>query len=194
MRKLFVIGVILFVVTGLLIGCRLKPKPGTVKDEALRAGRTPESLPGADEDYYADMDYGLTKNPEGIRASLDPYLPGISAAEAVKRVAIGRNNWIVWTAGNDRLWDGLSVSSFGNLDLLKTISSHPGLKNSRDNRWHYLGLVNEPCFRKGTGPRADRFGLWLDERVAGPGCGPIPSRTSRNTPASDGARGGKTSR
>src|SRR5712671_3448346 len=113
MRKLFVIGVILFVVIGLLTGCHLKPKPGTVKDEALLAGRDAASLPGADEDYYADMDYGLTKNPEAIRASLDPYLPGISAAEAVKRVAIGRNNWIVWTAGNDHLWDVLSVKSLG---------------------------------------------------------------------------------
>src|SRR5438128_598441 len=114
MRKLFVTIVILVAAAGLLIGCNPKPLPGTVKDEALRAGRTPESLPGADEDYYADMDYGLTKNPEAIRASLDPYVPGIKAADAVKAAVIGRNNWVVWTAGNDRIWDVLSVSSFGN--------------------------------------------------------------------------------
>ncbi|HXH38384.1 MAG TPA: hypothetical protein VNN08_07130 [Thermoanaerobaculia bacterium] len=194
MRKLFVIAGItltLIIGGGLLTSCRPgKPLPGTVKDEALRAGRDAASLAGADEDYYADMDYGLTKNPEAIRASLDPYLPGITAAEAVKRVAIGRNNWIVWTAGNDLLWDTLSVSSFGNLDLLKTISSHPGLKNSRDNRWHYLGLVNEPCFRKATGPRKDRFGLWLDERVEGPGCGPDPFENETKYPGVRiGARG-----
>jgi len=75
MRKLFAI-VVTLVVCGLLMGCP-KPQPGTVKDEALLAGRDAASLPGADEDYYADMDYGLTKNPEAIRASLDPYLPGI---------------------------------------------------------------------------------------------------------------------
>ena len=149
----------------------------------MLAGRDAASLPGADEDYYADMDYGLTKNPEAIRASLDPYLPGISAADAVKRVAIGRNNWIVWTAGNDRLWDVLSVSSLGNLDLLKTISSHPvAAEQAASNRWRYLGLVNEPCFRKATGPRADRFGLWLDERVDGAGCGPDPFENEQKYP------------
>jgi len=180
MRKLFVI-VLILVAGCLLTGCP-PAQQGHVKDEALLANRDAASLPGADEDYYADMDYGLTKNPEAMRASLDPYLPGISAAEAVKRVAIGRNNWIVWTAGNDRLWDVLSVKSLGNLDLLKTISSHPALKNSRDNRWRYLGLVNEPCFRKATGPRKDRFGLWLDERVEGPGCGPDPFENEQKYP------------
>ena len=193
MRKLLIIVVILVVlVIGLLICCRpgAKPRPGTVKDEALLAGRDAASLPGADEDYYADMDYGLTKNPEGMRAALDPYLPGISAADAVKRVAIGRNNWVVWTAGNDRLWDVLSVSSLGNLDLLKTISSHPSLKNKRSNRWSYLGLVNEPCFREATGPRQDRFGLWLDERVVSPGCGPDPFENEQKYPGVKiGARG-----
>ena len=34
---------------------------------------------------------------------------------------------------------------------------------SRDNRWSYYGLVNEPCFDKPTAP--DENGLWLDKRV-----------------------------
>src|SRR5258708_2807481 len=119
MRKLLVIVVILVIVVvgGLLIYSHIRsqhPQPGTVKDEALQAGRDAASLPGADEDYYADMDYGLTKNPEAIRASLDPYLPGISAAEAVKRVAIGRNNWVAWTAGNDPPLHVLSLQSPAN--------------------------------------------------------------------------------
>jgi hypothetical protein len=191
MRKLSVVVVAILVLVAMGgLSCSHQPLPGTVKDEALAAGRMADSMPGADEDYYADMDYGLTKDPEAMRAALDPYLPGISAAEAVKRVAIGRNNWIVWTAGNDRLWDVLSVSSFGNLDLLKTISSHRALTNSRDNRWSYLGLVNEPCFRKATGPRADRYGLWLDERVEGAGCGPDPFENEQKYPGvRTGARG-----
>ena len=46
--------------------------------------------------------------------------------------------------------------SFGALDLLKTLSSHPTLPLlSRDNRWNYLGLVNEPCFEKPTGSRPE---------------------------------------
>ena len=36
-------------------------KIGKIKDEAASVGRTPESMPGADEDYFADMDYGVTK-------------------------------------------------------------------------------------------------------------------------------------
>ncbi|HEV7429374.1 MAG TPA: hypothetical protein VGQ46_23720 [Thermoanaerobaculia bacterium] len=194
MRKLFAVVLFLTVsVIGGFVACTLvdnKLKAGNVKDEAMLAGRDAASMPGADEDYYADMDYGLTKNPEGIRASLDPYLPGVSAADAVKRVAIGRNNWVVWTAGNDRLWDVLSVSSLGNLDLLKTISSHPSLQNKRSNRWSYLGLVNEPCFRQATGPRNDRFGLWIDERVQGAGCGPDPFENEQKYPGVKiGARG-----
>ena len=50
----------------------------------------------------------------------------------------GRNMWMVWTGGNDRLWDRLTVDSIGSFDLLKTISSHPRLGYGRHNRWYYL--------------------------------------------------------
>ena len=33
--------------------------------------------------------------------------------------------WLVWTGGNDRFWDMISVNSVGNLDFLKTVSSYP---------------------------------------------------------------------
>ena len=120
-----------------------EPRPGTVRDEAMLAGRTATSFPAADEDYFHDMDGGLTLTREQIQ---------------------GRNMWIVWTGGNDRLWDVLSVRSLGSLDFLKTLSSHPTLPYSRDTRWNFLGLVNEPCFRKATGPDPNRYGLWLDVR------------------------------
>ena len=130
-----------------LSGCGDKtPKPGTVPDEAKQAGRAVDSFPAADEDYFHDMDGGLALTAEEVK---------------------GRNTWIVWTGGDDRLWDKLTAASFGALDFLKTISSHPSLKYSRDNRWNYLGLVNEPGFEKATGPNADRFGLWIDSRAAG---------------------------
>jgi hypothetical protein len=118
---------------------------GKVQDEAKKAGRTPESMPAADEDYFHAMDSGVTLSADEVK---------------------GRNNWIVWTGGNDRLWDLLTSKSVGTEDLLKTISSYPGLKESRDNRWSYLGLINEPCFEKATGPDPKRFGLWLDKRKA----------------------------
>jgi cytochrome c5 len=154
---------------------------GDVKDEASCVGRTVDSFPAADEDYFLDMDYGVTKDPKAVAAALSPYVPGITPEQAVKAAAIGRNNWIVWTGGNDRFWDQLSRDSVGNLDFLKTLSSHPGQKRfSRDNRWEYLGLVNEPCFEKATAPRADRFGLWLDVRNAA--CTPDPFENEAKYP------------
>jgi hypothetical protein len=161
---------------------------GKVVDEALCAGRTLDSFPPADEDYYRDMDYGVTKNPMAVAKALAPYAPGITPADAVKAAAIGRNNWIVWTAGNDRFWDKIGYNSRGNLDFLKTLSNHPSLKFSRSNRWDYLGLVNEPCFEKATGPNKDRYGLWLDVRKAD--CPPDPFENETKYPGVKiGARG-----
>lgn len=157
------------VVLVLLTGCtrNSQPKPGTVLDEVRRANRSAASLPAADENYFRDMDSGI----------------GLNASE-VK----GRNTWLVWTGGNDRLWDKLTVSSFGALDFLRTLSSHPKLKFSRDNRWSYLGLVNEPCFDKATGPDPNRFGLWLDKRKAS--CPPDPFENESKYPGVRvGARG-----
>lgn len=162
---------------------------GQVLDEALCVGRTAETFPAADEDYFRDMDYGVTRNPQQVAAALDPYVPGITPEQAVAAAAKGRNNWIVWTGGNDRFWDLLSKKSLGTLDFLKTLSNHPSLKFSRDNRWYYLGLVNEPCFRKGAGPRQDRYGLWLDVRDGN--CPPDPFENEQKYPGVKiGARGG----
>jgi len=142
---------------------------GHMLDEAMCAGRSPESFPAADDDdLFQDMDYGATKRPQELAAALDRYVPGITPEQAKKAVVIGRNNWIVWTGGNDQLWDVLSVKSTGLLDFLKILSNHPSLKHNRDDRWHWYGLVNEPCFQKATRGREDRFGLWLDTR--GPDC------------------------
>ena len=130
---------------------------GKVLDEAKCAGRTVESMPGADEDYFRDMDNGATKDPAAVAKILAPFVPGITPEAAAKAAAIGRNNWIVWTAGNDYFWNRLGYESRGNLDFLKTLSNHPSLKFNRSNRWNYLGLVNEPCFEKPTSGREDRY-------------------------------------
>ncbi len=161
---------------------------GKVLDEARCAGRTAASFPAADEDYFRDMDYRLTHDPQAVAAALDPYVPGISPQAAVDATVKGRNNWIVWTGGNDRLWDLLSKESKGTLDFLKTLSNHPSLRYSRDNRWRYLGLVNEPCFEKTEGPRQDRYGLWLDVRRND--CRPDPFENEKKYPGVKiGARG-----
>ncbi|HET7437128.1 MAG TPA: hypothetical protein VFN10_20640 [Thermoanaerobaculia bacterium] len=172
---------------------------GKIKDEAAAAGRTPESLAAADEDYYADMDYGVTKNPNAVYDTLKEYLqPTATPADAVRAAVIGRNNWVVWTAGNDRLWNELTTRSVGNLDLLKTVSNHPRLKWNRDQRWKWYGIVNEPCYKINTGAdgkpagRPDRFGLYLDARDnTDPRCAtPDPFENEQKYPGvKTGARG-----
>jgi hypothetical protein len=123
--------------------CSKQPQPGEVLDEAKHAGRDAASFPQASEDYFHDMDGGLSLTPEEVR---------------------GRNMWIVWSGGNDRFWDLMSGYTFGAFDLLKAISSHPSLGYSRANRWAYYGMVNEPCFEEAKGPDPQRRGLWLDVR------------------------------
>jgi len=148
-----------------MLGCTREA--GAPLDEARRAGRTVESFRAADEDYFRDMDDRVE----------------LTAAE-IK----GRNTWIVWTGGNDRFWDRITVDSFGAFDLLKTLSSHPNLPFSRDNRWYQLGLVNEPCFEKATSPDPQRYGLWLDKRRAE--CPPDPFENDKKYPGvAIGARG-----
>jgi hypothetical protein len=141
-----------------------QPRPGHVKDEALLAGRDAASFPAADEDYFKGMDSDAKLSVDEIK---------------------GRNTWNVWTAGNDRLWDTLIYKSAGALDFLKVLSSHPELlkidpRFSRDKRWEYFGLVNDPCFEKATGPDPERWGLWLDKRRAD--CQPDPFENEQKYP------------
>ena len=152
----------------MLVSCCRKPQAGQVQDEALRAGRDVSSFPGASEDYFHDMDRIADESHPLHLLELSP------------QEVSGRNTWIVWTGGDDRLWDTLSRLSVGNLDLLKTISSHPKLKGSRDNRWSWMGVVNEPCFHKATAPDPNRFGLWLDQRD--PNCAPDPFENEQKYP------------
>ena len=183
------IGMLLLLCSMILSSCgKLEPRPGQVFDEARSAARGLSSFPAGDEDYFREMD----QNNKGIV---------VLTSDEVK----GRNTWIVWTGGNDRFWDTISVKSAGALDFLKTLSSYdperdPTLspekkvrikdkyKFSRSNRWNYLGLVNEPCFEKATGPDPERFGLWLDKRRAD--CPPDPFENEMKYPGVKiGARG-----
>ena len=125
------------------VGCTQQPKPGEVRDEAKQVGRDAVSFPHAGDDYFRDMDGGVALTPEEIK---------------------GRNMWLVWSGGNDRLWNRMTDYTFGAFDLLKIISSHPSLGYSRTSRWSYFGIVNEPCFENPTGPDKTRMGLWLDVR------------------------------
>jgi hypothetical protein len=121
----------------------------------------PAGLDSSGKDYLHDMDGGVSLTPGEVQ---------------------GRVTWIIWSGGNDRFWDTISVSSVGALDFLKTMSSYPGLNASRKNRWRYLGLVNEPCFTQATGPDPDRWGLWLDKRDPNCPYGPDPYENEQTYP------------
>jgi hypothetical protein len=152
------------------LACLVSPMAGaqsSVPDEAKVAGRTAASFPPANEDYFHGMDNGIPLTPDEVK---------------------GRNMWLVWTGGDDRFWDLVTERTFGAFDLLKTISSHPSLKNNRANRWTYLGLTNEPCFDQAAGPDPEHFGLWLDKRRAD--CPPDPFANAQKYPGvAIGARG-----
>ena len=118
-RFLILFVAVAVVLIALLIGAALifpLSQSGKVKDEALLAGRSAESLPAADEDYFKDMDGGIPLTVDEVK---------------------GRNNWIVWTGGNDRFWDLISIKSFGALDFLKTLSSYPGLPATAGCIWDW---------------------------------------------------------
>lgn len=167
-----------------------------VKDEAMKATNSKEVIAkmkqGAADDYYMDMDYGLSRpeNQDQIHKALQPYIPGITKADAVKAFVKGRNNWIAWTGGNDKFWDYLSDYTIGNLDFVKLISNDPQQPYSRSNRWEELGLVNEPCFTKNSEPLPERWGLRLDKRVVSAECQPEPFSDAKKYPGVKiGARG-----
>ena len=86
----------------------------------------------------------------------------------------GRNTWIVWTRRQRPVLGRADETHVRRVRSAEDRFVAPGLKFSRDNRWNYLGLVNEPCFDKPTGPDPERFGLWLDERDA-----ELPARSVR---------------
>jgi hypothetical protein len=146
MKRILVPALALLAVLGMVLWrCGGERSPaGPQDDEARRAGRDAASFPQAAEDWFHDMDGGIELTDEEIQ---------------------GRNTWLVWTGGNEAMWDHLANNSFGAFDLLKTLSSHPELPARRSNRASYLGLWNEPGFSEAAGPDPERHGLWLDRRV-----------------------------
>src|SRR5437868_8450269 len=116
------------------------PRSGQVLDEAKAAGRDAASFPAASEDYFHDMDGGIALGADEIN---------------------GRNTWIVWTGGNDRFWDGMTASTFGAFDLLKSVAYDPRKPVERERRWSYLGVIHVPCFDPPYALDSKRFGLQL---------------------------------
>jgi hypothetical protein len=152
------ISVSLLMATGILFSnCHRDGE--SAKDAPMLKGWTVDKIPEADEDYFHDMDGKVALTPEEIK---------------------GRNTWLIYSGGNEAFWDYIANKSFGSVDLLKIASSFPGTPYSRDNRFNYFGLTNEPGFQKATKP--DQYGLWLDERVAPPD----PFENEQKYPGVDG--------
>jgi hypothetical protein len=159
-RILMVVGVVALLAAGgtALHRWRVRPGPGRMLDEARQAGRATFAPP--DEDYFHDIDGGLDLALDEIQ---------------------GRNTWMVWSAGNDRLWDWLARQSAGTFDLLKIAGSYDPEKDQHttpaqreklkqaypfrhQNRLAFLGLTNEPCYDQAKDADPRRYGLWLDQR------------------------------
>ena len=111
------IGLIVVIVAILAVVAVIKyltrPKPGSVKDEAMRAGLAAKNLPGSDDDYLRAMDRGWDKDKvfdalaEALKIAPAELATRLSKEAAWESYNRGRNNWVVWTAGNDTLWDFL---------------------------------------------------------------------------------------
>lgn len=205
LKKAFVtLGVLillLFIVVVLVVRALVEPdseKFATVKDEATAVGLTRADFPAAAHDYFVAMDKGILEveiPPGGGEPRYAEPIVSLAAAtgldpETIREHAVkGQNTWIVWTGGNDRFWDKLSNISVGAFDLLKIVSSHPSQSYGRKNRWHYLGLINEPCFEEATNESAaaEHFGLWLDQRDES--CPPDPFDVPAYAGVTTGARG-----
>ena len=167
-----VVALVVVVVAGIGLYALIQPpsdKFGTVDDEAKRAGLSREDLKVAYDPYFVEMDKGDLLPPDPGQPHNGQVMEVVERTklepETVRQAAIaGQNMWMVWTGGNDRFWDFAARRAIGSFDLLKIISSHKDQAYGRHNRFRYLGVVNEPCFEKATGPNPARFGLWLDTR------------------------------
>ncbi|HZK82207.1 MAG TPA: hypothetical protein VFC46_14090, partial [Humisphaera sp.] len=135
-RVLIIVGAIVVLVGVAWLVYDRTHKPGGTQDPVdLADGRTQADFAQASADVFQLMDGHIEL-----------------AGDEVK----GRNNWIMWTAGDEQFWDKMSQTSYGIVDLLKTIDSR-----NHDTRFHDMGVVNEPGMMKAD--KADEFGLYVDQ-------------------------------
>ena len=69
---------------------------------------------------------------------------------------IGRDTWYFWTAGNQKFWRRMAVTTSGNVDLLTYVDSR-----NHAARFERFGVINHPGCQAARAP--DRYGLWMDD-------------------------------
>ncbi|MDR3747411.1 MAG: hypothetical protein P4M04_04530 [Acidobacteriota bacterium] len=105
-----------------------------VPDDAKLAGKSVADFPQTASRSFDAMDSRLSLSDDEVK---------------------GRNTWLLWTAGDQTLWDYLAQHGLGTADLLKAIDSR-----QRPSRFKDMGLVNQPGMAQAAQP--DEYGLWLD--------------------------------
>ena len=136
-RNVLVAGVLILAVVAIVWFYWRSRVSLAVPDDAKAAGKTVADFPQTASRYFDAMDGGVPLSDDEAK---------------------GRNTWLLWTAGDQVLWDYLAQHGLGTADLLKTIDSR-----RRPSRFQDMGLVNQPGMAQAALP--DEYGLWLD---AGP--------------------------
>jgi hypothetical protein len=83
-------------------------------------------------------------------------MDGYGGAALTAQEREGRDAWSFWTAGNQKFWRTIAVSTRGDVDLLMYVDSR-----THDRRFEALGVINDPGCRAAPGP--DDYGLWMDD-------------------------------
>ncbi len=171
--------VLIFALSLTVIGC--SRDKGPAQDEAKLAGKTPADFPQASEDYFRDMDGGIELTEDEIKGR-NTWMIWTGGNEAF---------WDYLSNNSFGTFDLLkALSSYpcsdeqgdyarnypkeeqASYSYDATGGDYSGEKKpyysyyDRDTRFEYLGLMNEPGFRRPTKP--DQHGLCLDERTAPP--------------------------
>lgn len=137
-------------------------EPDAPKDEAA-GGRTlagtevprrkASCFPTDPRHLFSRVDQVPT-GPDGKLQPIDFEHDASGHAEAAIR---GQNTWMLWSQGNEPLWDWLSQHGYGIADFLVLLDSR-----ARESRFKTTGLINQPGMvaRKERSQRI--LGLYLD--------------------------------
>ena len=103
MRRLALFGGVLAVIaSALALYFAFGNSDAAVPDDAKAAGKTVADFPQTASHAFDAMDGAITLTDDERK---------------------GRNTWLLWTAGDQILWDTMAQHGFGTADLLKTIDS-----------------------------------------------------------------------